>query len=679
MLTKSEYVSLAYKTQRALMGIILRDKFTSLKRATIMNTDIEDDPTAIAQIDEENTGIDDPAAVEAQEKELEAELRLAVNMPENYAIFVRGGAVSVVNIVEELPFDPETYDTEDNDPNAFMSAYLAYNKDDYFDTADNTVESIRGLMDKDKGQFKGMWKYCNPVSGVACREFLLNIRKSGTTDGTWYPIIYFDINKLKNKSAEKKAQEEVQKFIDAVRKITVFKAKLKFGVIQAVNNKEGLLGLLDPDHPKYNDCDLGKSDYQEIDFNMKYRMCDEIGKPDEVHSPNPGQDDEVFHEKDIEGTEPQDPPLEHEIVHTDVTSTDGPVARRHTLFPGMQGYMEEDTIQEVPIPTKEEGHSPDPEIEDLDDVSPKEPDNTDIVIEINQNRDPERTVALANMKSDILFQLRDFDNKIKNFNMGYIGQEDFTDHIKNFLVGSVNILASVGNLFKTGVMYGWRDFKRSELTVYSENNRLTMARLYNADYFRVEELNVPIPQGMKGNYKGALSSLLAYLNSLNMPDRAKKMEASIESIYKDMHKTNPVFVSQVRDIRRTYTDPQMEKLYKDTANFFTADKRRVEDKFSKLFDTMAEYEWDVKTGIDADSHLRQVAGVYTRLENIQMTVGKIIDDHNVLNKSQVEDLSKVIRGMAECFESYGVVCTDLVRTQHNLVEVTKVIRSELNM
>lgn len=358
----------------------------------------------------------------------------------------------------------------------------------------------------------------------------------------------------------------------------------------------------------------------------------------------------------------------------------------YAAIPGMHNFMElddnleeVDTIQNVPTPTKEEGHSPDPEIVDLDDISPKEPDSTDIVIEINDNRSEERTVEMRELKNKILFMLNDFDNKIRMYNQGYIGQEGIANPIKNFLTGTVNILGHIGNLFKTGLLYGWRDFKRGELADYVESNRLTMTRIYNADFFRIEEKVVPVPQGMKGPYEVALKSLTDYMKAIDMPKRAKQMEQTVESIYKDMHKANPTFTSQVKDIRRTYTTPELEKLFNDTGKIFTPDKKRIEDKFGKVFDSMKQYEAVIKSSIDTDDYLRQVAGIHGRLESIQNTVTKIIDDSGTITKSQAEDLSKVIRGMAECFGNYGAVCTDLVRIQHNLTFVTKIIRAHLEM
>lgn len=342
------------------------------------------------------------------------------------------------------------------------------------------------------------------------------------------------------------------------------------------------------------------------------------------------------------------------------------------LIPGL-----EDFLDEVPVPTKEEGGNDLPEPVDLDNQEIIS-DNVDITIDIEDNRDEGRQLKLQAEKERMQNSLAVLERITRNTARGYVGQEDFSSFIKNSITSIVNILGHVTNLFSTALFHGWRDFKRSELTEYSDSNRATMARLYSADFIAVSSLTVPTPQGMQGTYFQALSSLQAFLKELNMLDRSTKMLRMTETILQDIVKTNSTFTAHVKDAHRTTKPASLDKLFKDTCKFFTS-KKDDKNTFKNLFSNIKEYETTVKMCIDMDVHLRTVAGVHNRLLEIEGVVTKIIDKAESLDRQQVDDLVKMVKLFADTFDQYATIINDLSRVNHNLTFVTMNMRSFLNM
>lgn len=337
-----------------------------------------------------------------------------------------------------------------------------------------------------------------------------------------------------------------------------------------------------------------------------------------------------------------------------------------------------DFIDDVPKPTHEEGSHPLTEPIDLDNKEP-EPGNVDITIDIEENRDETRTHDMKLQKEKMLEVLHALEVQLAVRRTGYAGQEGFTDAVKNGLTGIVNILGHITNLFSTALFHGWRDFKRSELTAYSDSNRLTMTRLYGLSYFEIQNVKVPTPQGMEGKYVDALNSLNEYLTTLNMLKRSTKMLKMVEAIYADMRKTNTKFASHIQDVNRNIQDKYVEQLFEKTGKFFTSKKHTDKVAFSSVFGSTKDFEYCVKTCMDMDTHLRSVASVHSRLMDINDVVSNIIDHASVLNTRQIDDLVKMTRMFAEYFDQFATVINDVNRVNHNLVFVIKALRNYTKM
>lgn len=346
------------------------------------------------------------------------------------------------------------------------------------------------------------------------------------------------------------------------------------------------------------------------------------------------------------------------------------MAKFGELIPGLHDF-----VDDIPVPTKEEGGMVPQEPEDLDDKEVT-PGNVDITIDIGERQD---TIEQMQILTRSMYRhVQDMDCMIKNNRDGIYSNEDFSMGMTELIVGVFNIIGHVTNLFTTTLFHGWRDFKRSELTEYSDSNRLTMTRIYTMKYQEATYLKIPTPQGMKGTYPAALKALDTYLVELDMLKRCKRMLATIENIEKDLIKGNPNFLSQVRDAQKQFTDKRLQDLFKNTGKFFTG-SRDEGGQFEKHFNSIAEFEETVKRCMDMDSHLRGVASVFDYLKDIEKVVGRIADSQKAreLNRQQSEDISKVVRTLAETFESYATVINDLSRMNHNLTYVVMELRKRV--
>lgn len=385
-----------------------------------------------------------------------------------------------------------------------------------------------------------------------------------------------------------------------------------------------------------------------------------------------------------------------------------------SVIPGLANYMEN---EDIPLPTKEEDDKyEEPVIRDIDDKDPHDPKQCDIVIEIDDNNDgttppqvedavpevtPVEEVAEPTTEGDHVTQMHltlseyrtwvnrssnklidqcDFHLKlVKNVNRGVVGQEGFTDLVKNAVTGIANITGHLLNLFKTALLNGFRDFKRSELSEYSDSNRMTMTRLYAADnYGRLRGHEVPVPRGMEGTYADALKAIQDALNAINILEKAKQAKEVINSVYKDLQLGQTGFTSQVTDMNRKLKSNEVNRMFDRECKIFTTKKNDM-GYFDKLFASMKQYEEVVKDTIDMDTEFRLVSSVYDYLQEIDETVGKIVPLADKMNKQQLDELASMVRLVAEFFDMYANVVQDLNRFNHNLTEVTQSIRDFLQM
>lgn len=346
--------------------------------------------------------------------------------------------------------------------------------------------------------------------------------------------------------------------------------------------------------------------------------------------------------------------------------------------------QKEDTSEQDEEQYQEDKKTIEEVFDTVDDIIDQDLDhdgNTDIVSEemLYSTTRHDFLQKYQHYKAEYIGHLNVIDRTVRMHSRGMIGQEDFMDSVKRALTGIVNIFGHLLNLLKTTVFHGWRDFKQGELSDYAASNSLTMVRLYQDDiYYALTKVVVDMPKGMQGTYAEALHSLDDFLNITNMLLRASKMEAISETILEDAYKKNPAFSSHVRDTASLFDNRDTLSAYNKTTKYFTS-KSIAKEEFGKLFTSQAEFEQVCKTCMEGDAHLRAVAAVHEKLENTEKNFTKLLDSQYAFNNKELDDISRIIRRFAECFDMYAVVIQDRLRIDHNLTLVVRTIRKSLHM
>lgn len=351
------------------------------------------------------------------------------------------------------------------------------------------------------------------------------------------------------------------------------------------------------------------------------------------------------------------------------------MTQRFGFFP----FMGTEYDGDFPIPTKEEGDGPPvADTVDLDDQSVAD-STADIVIDIS-SRDSMRQQLAAHDKDIMLSYLRFADQLARNSASGVIGQEDFSSFVTNGLTGIVNVIGHIANLFKVSLFHGWRDFKRGEMAEYCDSNMLTMQRIYALNFNEYRLTRIPYPEGMKGMYLPAISSLKAFLDELDLLKRTDQMIRTVAAIHGDLVRANPSFKAHVTDFHRIFVSSRHEILFKATSQFFTTKKEvKTDDTFGARFSSMKDYETVVKMVIDLDAHLRSVSSVHSRMEELEAWINRIVALGSKIEKGHVSDLVKIATTLATVFDSYATVINDVNRISHNLVFVTSTLREAADL
>ena len=348
------------------------------------------------------------------------------------------------------------------------------------------------------------------------------------------------------------------------------------------------------------------------------------------------------------------------------------------MSPGLLSIDDLATV-DIPNPVTEDGTPP-----DLPDASENSPDGDEAVVEeptVDEDdyNHTDLIVKFDKLRSDARKYLAPLHLAYRNYRSGVLGVEGFTDTVKYALTGIVNVFGHIGNLFATGILHGWRDFKRGELTDYSDSNRLTMTRLYDiSNYERVRLMRVEHPKGMHGTYKDALKIITDCLTELDMSKKSSMMVSKLDAIRADVKKKNTNFSSYVQSMNQSFKPKYINDLFAKECKVFTTD-RKDSDTFNKLFSSMKDFEEICKGTMDLDSELRAVAGVHSRLQDMENIALKIVPMSEYLTAAQAEDIYKVVRTCAEIFDIYGTVVNDLQRVNHNLRILVEDLRDKLDM
>lgn len=276
--------------------------------------------------------------------------------------------------------------------------------------------------------------------------------------------------------------------------------------------------------------------------------------------------------------------------------------------------------------------------------------------------------AIENAKS--IVRIMNADN--------FVATESIYSAARNAVFGLVNIVGHLTSLFTNTLFNGWRDFKRSELNFYVHSNIATVNALYKLRYIEVEDVDVPVPQGMKGRYNTAVIGLISYFDTVNMLKLVKAMKSVSKSVVTAIKENgtlkfedNNVNFKKLKDIKKSF-----ESLSTSFANDAGDDFNNR--KFKDVFTDSHEMGKVIDNVIDCDKFFREVSSVYDNVEDVENNFREVANIASSLTSKQLDALADVARMYAETITDYATAINDLNRVQHNLVMVIKYLRSALN-
>lgn len=346
------------------------------------------------------------------------------------------------------------------------------------------------------------------------------------------------------------------------------------------------------------------------------------------------------------------------------------------FIPSFESFEREVTPQpmDIPEPTKEPGSL------DENDIPTREtPVEEQTTINIDINHETDHQAELCADRENMLLALNTLETLVHNYQCGYIGQEGFASAIKDLFSGIGNVVGHVANLFKTYILFGWKDFKRSELTAYLDSNAVTWRRIASMDWNAIRLVEVDLPVGMKTTYMEAQDALFAYLDCLQMGTRAKNMETMVDDIFKDAVSGNTAFVSRVSSFNRSFLPSNHKQMLDKYMKHFDNNLKNTQKPMEKLFSSTEEFKNVVDKAIDiGDGACREVAGVKDRLDYIALKLDTMSSASIELSPAQTKDVVAMVRMFAESFTNYATAINDVNRINHNLVYVVTALRKELH-
>ena len=256
-----------------------------------------------------------------------------------------------------------------------------------------------------------------------------------------------------------------------------------------------------------------------------------------------------------------------------------------------------------------------------------------------------------------------------------VGTEGLYTASRNAILGLTNSVIMVGALVSTGILHGWRDFKRSELTEYIHSNRATVPLLYRVSMEDIGDTNMPIPQGMKTMYLEVVNFLIDYLKKADMKRTTRGMRDIAEGILKDVKKGTDIFSSDTKGKIQALKLKDLETHFKKSWKFFEADSKSfVEKPFRECFKTTADFKSSVVNAQDMDDDLRQVASIHDVVADIESTYKVIVNHQDTIDPKKLDDLADLTREFAICISNYATVINDVNRVQHNLMHCLMYVR-----
>ena len=244
--------------------------------------------------------------------------------------------------------------------------------------------------------------------------------------------------------------------------------------------------------------------------------------------------------------------------------------------------------------------------------------------------------------------------------------------IGRLFVSVVDSFGQLLNTFGSNVINITKSIKRSELNEFVSSNMLKTRVVDGIAYEKAMNVEVDVPQNLKGTYKSAVDAISAVYQRLNAINNGKLVATSFKEILGSMNAGNKNLSSQI-DATALVMHRVMSscKAAVDTCLGEFSGKFAMKVPFSKVF--LSTKEWvDVRKDLIAmESRLQDVRRMGETITDIEGTLKAIIssvnDDATLVNGKDLKNMSEIVKGIALVFDSYGMASTRQMALEHNYI------------
>jgi hypothetical protein len=249
-----------------------------------------------------------------------------------------------------------------------------------------------------------------------------------------------------------------------------------------------------------------------------------------------------------------------------------------------------------------------------------------------------------------------------------------TSVVAKIFIGIIDTFIGLLNTFKTNAFKATSKLKRSELREFVESNRLKTSVVYGLNYDSIKDWEIDVPSRMIGDYTSVIGLINAVYNRsnalalakqfrstaaealvlLSMEDEAKFVAGEVEGLAATIYKSYSAVRQAALECQKSFSGP----------NAMTR-------PFGTLYKNKTSMQNDVKSLLDMEFRLKDVAQLVQTIEEIEPTLHsilKIIDKIDVPPaKMMCKSFGDAAKNIALVFDAYGMASTRQVAVEHNII------------
>ena len=249
-----------------------------------------------------------------------------------------------------------------------------------------------------------------------------------------------------------------------------------------------------------------------------------------------------------------------------------------------------------------------------------------------------------------------------------------TSLVAKIFIGVIDTFIGLLNTFRTNAFKCASKLKRSELREFVESNRLKTSVVFGLNYDSIKDREIDVPSRMIGDYTSVIGLINAVYNRSNALPLAKQFRSSAAEAL--------VLMSAGDEAK--FIAAEIETLANTIAKSFNAVKQAAIEcqksfsgpnamtrPFETLFKSKTSLQNDVKSLLDMEYRLKEVAPLVKTIEEIEPvlhSILKVVDSIDVPPaKLMCKAFGDAAKNIALVFDAYGMAATRQMAVEHNII------------